>query len=233
MNSENISKEQEIRPVLGKVITRFSMILILMVLCIFIPAGTFIFWQAYVFTAILIIPMVFVLSYFLKHDPEFLVRRVNFREKERQQKLVIGLTAPVFIAALIIPGLDHRFSWSNVPTILVIIADLLILLGYLMIYLVFRQNRYASRIIEVSDNQQVITTGLYSIVRHPMYLGVIIMYIPMPIALGSYWGLIPMVVLPITLVLRIINEEKVLSDNLPGYKEYCQKTRYRVIPYVW
>ena len=114
-----------------------------------------------------------------------------------------------------------------------ILADIIILLGYLIIFIVFRQNSYASRIIEVDEEQKVISTGLYGIVSHPMYVGVLIMYIPTPIALGSYWGLIPFALLPPSLALRILNEEKVLSENLKGYREYCQKTRYRLIPFIW
>jgi protein-S-isoprenylcysteine O-methyltransferase Ste14 len=221
------------KPILGKVIFRFSMLLVMMLLLIFLPAGTFRYWQAWVFVAILISPMIFVLFYFLKHDPDFLARRVQFKEREKQQKWLVGLTTPVFLAAFLVPGLDYRFSWSNVPVALVIAADILILLGYLMIFFVFRQNRYASRIIEVSGDQQVITTGWYGVVRHPMYLGVMIMYLPLPLALGSWWGLIPMVILPVVLVFRIINEEKVLSENLAGYKDYCRQTRYRVLPGIW
>jgi protein-S-isoprenylcysteine O-methyltransferase Ste14 len=221
------------KPILGKVIFRFSMLLVLMLLLIFLPAGTFRYWQAWVFAAILIFPMIFVLSYFMKFDPEFLLRRTQFKEREKQQKWLVGLTTPVFLAAFFVPGLDHRFSWSAVPTGLVIAAELLILLGYLMIFFVFRQNRYASRIVEVISDQQVITTGWYGVVRHPMYLGVMIMNMPVPLALGSYWGLVPMVILPMVLVFRIMNEEKVLSENLPGYKDYCLKTRYRVLPGIW
>jgi protein-S-isoprenylcysteine O-methyltransferase Ste14 len=221
------------KPILSKVIIRFSMLLVMMLLLIFVPADTFRYWQAWVFAAILIVPMIFVLIYFFKHDPEFLARRVQFKEREKQQKWVVGLTTPVFLAAFLVPGLDHRFSWSAVPTGLVIAADICILLGYLMIFSVFRQNRYASRIVEVSNDQQVITTGWYGVVRHPMYLGVMIMYIPMPLALGSWWGLIPVAILPIVLVFRIINEEKVLTESLPGYGDYCRQTRYRVLPGVW
>jgi protein-S-isoprenylcysteine O-methyltransferase Ste14 len=221
------------KTIVGKVISRFIMLLLLMLLLIFLPAGTFRYWQAWVFAAILVIPMIFVLLFFIRHDPDFLTRRVKFKEREKQQKWLVGLTTPVFLSAFILPGLDHRYSWSTVPVALVIVSDLFILLGYLMIFFVFKQNRYASRIIEVHADQQVITTGWYALVRHPMYLGVMIMYIPMSLALGSWWGLIPMASLPFLLVLRIFNEEKVLSENLPGYKEYCQKTRYRVLPGIW
>jgi protein-S-isoprenylcysteine O-methyltransferase Ste14 len=177
--------------------------------------------------------MIIVLIYFLRVDPRFLERRTKAKEKEKQQKLIAILSTLIFLAGFIIPGLDHRFTWSQVPAYLSISADLVILLGYLIIFIVFRQNSYASRIIEVDEEQKVISTGLYGIVRHPMYVGVLIMYIPTPIALGSYWGLIPFALLPLSLALRIMNEEKVLSASLKGYKEYCQKTKYRLIPFLW
>jgi protein-S-isoprenylcysteine O-methyltransferase Ste14 len=130
-------------------------------------------------------------------------------------------------------GFDKRFGWSDIPVSIVILADIFVLLGYILVFFVFKQNSYASRVVEVEQSQKVVSTGLYGYVRHPMYFGILIMYIPTPIALGSYWGLIPMVTIPFALVLRILNEEKVLRNELPGYKEYCQRTRYRLIPFVW
>jgi protein-S-isoprenylcysteine O-methyltransferase Ste14 len=177
--------------------------------------------------------MLFVLTYFLKNDPRFLERRTRVAEKEKEQKLIQWINLLVFISAFVVPGLDRRFGWSDVPAELIILTDIVILGGYLVIFLVFRQNSYASRIIEIDEEQKVITTGLYSMIRHPMYLGVLIMYLPTPLALGSYWGLIPMAFLPVSLVFRILNEEKVLSENLEGYREYCLKTKYRLIPYIW
>lgn len=154
-------------------------------------------------------------------------------EKVKEQKMIQWLNLPVFILAFIIPGLDRRFRWSDIQPEVVILADLVIFGGYMVVFQVFRQNSFASRIVEIDKEQKVITTGLYSVVRHPMYLGVLIMYLPTPLALGSYWGLIPMAMLPVALVLRIINEEKILKENLEGYKEYCLKTKYRLIPYIW
>jgi len=177
--------------------------------------------------------MILVLFYFLRVDPRFLERRNRAKEKEKQQVLIGRLSSLIFLAGFIIPGLDYRFSWSQVPAFMSISADIVILLGYLIVFFVFRQNSYASRIIEVEEEQKVISTGLYGIVRHPMYVGVLIMFIPTPVALGSYWGLIPFALFPLSLALRILNEEKVLSANLKGYKEYCQKTKYRLIPFLW
>ncbi len=216
-----------------KVFVRFSLLPLFIALIVLLPAWTWNYWQAYVYIAVLVVPMIVVVSYFLENDPKFLYRRTRIKEKETQQKLIVVLSTIVFLSGFVVPGFDKRFGWSHVPTVLVIVADAIVLLGYLMIFFVFKQNSYASRIIEVNKDQEVISTGLYGIVRHPMYLGVLIMFLPMPIALGSYWGLIAVAALPIILVRRIITEERVLTKKLEGYKEYCQKTRYRLVPFVW
>lgn len=233
MEKKSDITEKERKALIRKMLIRFAFFPPVLGLLILLPAGTFSYWQFYVYCGLLIVPMLGVLIYFLKHDPKFLERRTRAREKEKVQVLFSILSATIFLAGFIIPGLDHRFAWSSVPLPVIIGAELLILLGYLLIFMVFRQNSYASRIIEVDEEQEVISTGLYGIVRHPMYVGVLIMYIPAPLALGSYWGLIPFALLPLSLALRIINEEKVLKDNLKGYKEYCQLTRYRLIPFIW
>jgi protein-S-isoprenylcysteine O-methyltransferase Ste14 len=216
-----------------KMIVRFSFVPLFIAVFTLLPSGTVNFWQVYVYFGVILIPMLFVMNYFLKNDPRFLERRTKMAEKEKAQKIIQWINLPVFISAFIVPGLDRRFGWSEVPVEVIIITDALILGGYLIIFFVFRQNSYASRIIEIDKGQKVITTGLYTWVRHPMYLGVLIMYLPTPLALGSFWGLIPMAFLPASLVFRILNEEKVLSENLEGYKEYCLKTKYRIIPYIW
>jgi len=233
MNKKSEMTQQEMKALKKKIAIRFSLIPLFIGLIILLPAGTLKFWQAYTYFAVLVVPMIFVMLYFLKKDPKFLERRTRAKEKEKQQILLSIFTTAIFLVGFIIPGLDHRFAWSNVPIYLVITADIIVLLGYLIIFFVFKQNSYASRIIEVNENQKVISTGLYGVIRHPMYLGIIIMFLPTPIALGSYWALIPFVVLPVLLVLRILNEEKVLSNNLQGYKEYCQKTKFRLIPFIW
>ena len=225
--------QPEMKSLIKKIITRFSLVPIVLLLLILVPAGTLIYWQVYLYITILVVPMIFVLFYFLKNDPLFLERRTKAKEKEKEQVVIQIVFSFIFLSGFVIPGLDKRFGWSDVPIYIVILSDMIILLGYLLIFFVFKQNSYASRIVEVEKNQKVISTGLYGFVRHPMYIGVIIMFVPTSIALGSYWGLIPMTTIPIALVFRIINEEKVLSKDLPGYKDYCQKTRYRLIPYVW
>ncbi len=224
---------KEMKALISKIIKRFSMVPVVLGLLILAPAGTFNFWQVYVYIGILVIPMTFVLFYFLKNDPMFLERRTRAEEKEKAQKIIQIVFSFVFLFGFIVPGLDKRYGWSEIPVCIVLVADLIILLGYVLVFFVFRQNSYASRIVEVDESQKVISTGLYSFVRHPMYLGVLIMYIPTPVALGSWWGLIPMAGIPLALVLRILNEEKVLCRDLPGYTEYCKKTRFRLIPLIW
>jgi protein-S-isoprenylcysteine O-methyltransferase Ste14 len=221
------------RELIKKLIIRFMAVPLFIGICCLIPAGTFDYWQVYLYFAVLIIPMFFVLIYFFRKDPKFLERRTRTAEKKKEQKLIQLFNLPLFIAAFIVPGLDRRYGWSDIPVWIIIATDIVILMGYIFIFGVFRQNSYASRIIETDKDQKVISTGLYALVRHPMYLGVLIMYLPTPLALGSYWGLIPMALLPVTLILRILDEEKFLTENLEGYKEYCQKTRYRLIPYIW
>ena len=233
METKSEMTHQERAFLIRKLLVRLSFVPLFIIVFTLLPAGTLNYWEVYVYFGILIVPMLFVLMYFLGKDPRFLERRSRGAEKVKEQKLIQLINLPVFMAAFIIPGLDKRFGWSDIPVEVIIITDIVILLGYLIIFIVFRENSYASRIIEIDKEQKVISTGLYSIIRHPMYLGVLIMYLPTPLALGSYWGLIPMGLLPVALVFRILNEEKVLSEKLEGYKDYCRKTKYRLIPYIW
>jgi protein-S-isoprenylcysteine O-methyltransferase Ste14 len=202
-------------------------------LMFFLPAGTLDYWQAWVYLAILIIPATFVVAYFLKNDPEFLARRLKLKEKQAKQQLVVKLSGIIFIVGFLLPGFDRRFGWSLVPAELVVAADVAVFLSYLFIFLVFRENSFAGRTIEVVKGQKVISTGPYSIIRHPMYLGTIIMYAATPISLGSYVALPVFLLIIPMLILRIQNEESLLRRDLPGYSDYCKKIRYRLIPYVW
>jgi len=202
-------------------------------LAFFLPAGSLGYWQAWLFMGVLFTPVVFVISYFLKRDPQLLERRMQFKEKEIHQKNIIRISIYVFVIGLLIPGFDYRFGWSNVPVWLVIAADVLVFAGYVLIFFVFKENSYASRIIEVSKEQKVISTGPYAVVRHPMYVGVIIMYLAMPIALGSYWALLFFIPIIPIVIFRGLNEEKMLFKDLEGYKEYCNKVKYRLIPGIW
>ena len=233
METKSEMTNQERSALIRKLLVRLSFVPLFIIVFTLLPAGTFNYWEVYLYFGVLIVPMLFVFRYFLRKDPRFLERRSRGAEKVKAQKLIQLINLPVFIAAFIIPGLDKRFGWSDIPAEIIIATDIIIFGGYIIIFMVFRENSYASRIVEIDREHEVITTGLYSVVRHPMYLGVLIMYLPTPIALGSYWGLIPMALLPVALVFRILNEEKVLRENLEGYKEYCLKTKYRLLPYIW
>lgn len=215
------------------VISRFVGALLVTMLMFFLPAGTFQYPEAWVFIGIIFIPMTLVLAYLLKNDTGLLARRMRLREKEVQQKRIVKLSYIPFVFAFLIPGFDKRFGWSNVPLGVIVVADVLVLLGYCLVFFVFRENRYASRIIEVEKGQTVIASGPYAAIRHPMYLGSLLMYVFSPLALGSYWAVLPGLLIVPVLVARILNEEKVLLRDLHGYQEYVQKTRYRLIPGVW
>jgi protein-S-isoprenylcysteine O-methyltransferase Ste14 len=177
--------------------------------------------------------VIFVVFYFLKKDPELLERRMRMKEKEEKQKSIQKFGIIIFFIGFIIPGLDYRYHWSNVPALIVIAANAIVFSGYLLVFFVLRENSYASRIIEVEKGQKAITTGPYAIVRHPMYLGVLLMYLFTPLALGSYWAIIFFLPLVPLIVFRLLNEEEVMLRELPGYEEYCKKTRYHLIPFIW
>lgn len=215
------------------VIVRFLGAILVLSALFFLPAGTFAYREAWVYLAILFIPMLFVFFYLLNNDPELLARRMKTREKESEQKLIIKLSFIPFLLAFLLPGFDKRLGWSNVPVGMVVMADILVVLGYGMVFLVFRENRYASRVVEVEQEQTVISSGPYAMIRHPMYLGSLLLYILSPLALGSYWAMIPAILIIPVIVARIRNEESVLARDLSGYQEYMQKTRYRLIPGVW
>ena len=202
-------------------------------LIFFVPAGTLDYWEAWVYCAVLLVPFVFVLTYLLRKDPELLARRIRLNEKEPAQRRIIRASSLIFFTGFLIPGLDQRFGWSDIPVEAVLAANILVILGYVLVFLVFKENPFASRVVEVEPDQRVISTGPYALVRHPMYLGTSIMWLATPIALGSYWALPVFLFLPIVLVYRIMNEEEVLLRELPGYREYIQKVKYRLIPGIW
>ncbi len=201
--------------------------------CMFGTAGTFDYWQAWVLLGILVSLSASAFGYLSRHSPELLERRGRMREKEPEQRRVIMLSFIPSVAAFLLPGLDRRWGWSHVPTAFVVAADLLVVLGCALYVLVLRENRYASRTIATEPGQQVTTTGPYAQVRHPMYVAMMIIYVGTPLALGSFWAMIPAALIVPILVTRILNEEKLLERDLAGYREYTKKTRYRLLPGIW
>lgn len=206
-------------------------IMIVMGVILFLPAGSLRFWPAWIWWLGISVLMIFMTAYFLKKSPELLARRMKFKEKESTRKPPAILK--LYFLAFLIPGFDFRFHWSTVPVWLIIVSNAIVFLGYIFIIFVFKENSYASTIIQVDQEQQVIKTGPYSIVRHPMYFGLLFILLFSPLALGSYWAVIPSLLCIPLLVFRIKSEEEVLLDNLTGYKDYCLKTRYRLIPSIW
>ena len=200
---------------------------------LFLSAWTFNYPGAWLFMALLFVPMLIMGVVLLVKAPSLLEKRLNNREKEKAQKGVVALSGLMFPIGFVLSALDFRFGWSSVPTWLVIVASALFLLGYGMYAEVMRENAYLSRTVEVQENQKVISTGLYGIVRHPMYLATLLMFLPMPIILGSFWGLVPFALYPIIIVVRLLNEEKILTNGLDGYAEYKTKVKYRLIPFIW
>jgi protein-S-isoprenylcysteine O-methyltransferase Ste14 len=203
-----------------------SIILLAMLL---LPAGTVAYWEAWAYMAVLFVPITLVLIYLLRNDPELLERRMRTKEKDAEQALIVKLGSVSYVLAFLLPGFDRRFGWSLVPAAAVVVADVLVLLGYGLFILVLRENSYASRLVEVEQGQRVVTTGPYAIVRHPMYLGMLVMFLSTPVALGSWWAVIPALPLVAILVARIRNEEKLLEK----YQEYTQITKYHLIPGIW
>jgi protein-S-isoprenylcysteine O-methyltransferase Ste14 len=214
-------------------IVRYLMALLFLAALFFLTAGTLRYWEAWVYLGIIFIPMLFVLIYLVRNDPELLERRMRMRERRQEQSVIIKLAIFVMALAFVLPGLDKRFGWSNPSVPVILIADLVVLIGYGIVFLVFRENRYAARTVEVDEAQKVISSGPYAIIRHPMYIGMLLMYGFSPLALGSYWAVLPALILIPIIVARIVNEEKVLRQDLEGYEEYTQKTRYRLIPGIW
>ena len=202
-------------------------------LIILLPAGTWNYWQGWMYLATLLLPMLAAAVYLFKNDPALLERRLRMREKESAQRKIIGVLAIYFLITFTLPGFDVRFGWSSVPPLVSILADGLVFAGYMITFWVLTVNNYLSRTVEVDAGQKVITTGPYAIVRHPMYFGVALLYIASPLALGSYWAVLPALMILPLLAARIRNEEEVLLRELAGYAEYRQKVKYRLLPGVW
>jgi protein-S-isoprenylcysteine O-methyltransferase Ste14 len=220
----------------AKAVLGLVFLAVVMGLLLFIPAGTVHYWQAWVYLAIFTGASLLITLYLMKKDPALLERRLSggpTAEKRPAQKFIMIFTSLGFIALLVVPALDHRFGWSAVPLGIVLVGDVLVAIGFYLISLVYRENTYTSATIEVAEDQKVISTGPYAIVRHPMYASASLYLLGTPLALGSYWGFAAIAVMMPFLIWRLVDEERFLSRNLPGYTEYQKRVRYRLVPLVW
>jgi len=203
---------------------------------VFFPAWTLHYWQAWIFLSVFSASTLVITLYLMKEDPRLLQRRVHggaSAEKERSQKIIQFMATIAFIIVIVFPAIDHRHAWSTVPTYVVISGDVLVTLGLIIIFLVFKENTFTSAVIEVHVEQKVVSTGPYSFVRHPMYFGALVMLAGVPLALGSWWGLFTAIPITLVIVWRLLDEERFLATNLPGYSEYRDKVRYRLLPFIW
>ncbi len=212
---------------------KFTAGFLLFAVLIFLPAGTLAFFGGWLLMGLLFVPMLFLGVVLFFRAKELLRKRLDSKEKESAQKGVVAMSGVIFLTGFILAGVDFRFEWSAMPTVAVTVASVLFLLGYALYAEVMRENAYLSRTVKVEENQKVIDTGLYGIVRHPMYMATILMFLSMPIVLGSWWAFLIFLLYPLVLVFRIKNEEAVLEKGLEGYREYQEKVKYRLIPFVW
>lgn len=214
-------------------VIKFIIGFVLVALLIFIPAGSFSYWNGWLFMGILFIPMFIAGIVMMFKSPDLLRSRLNAKEREHEQREVVALSGLMFLLGFIVAGLNYRFSWINLPNIVVIISTIVFLISYIIYAEVLRENVFLSRTIEVQNNQKVIDTGLYGVVRHPMYTITIFLFLSMPLVLGSVVSFIIFLVYPFIIIKRLKNEEKVLEKELKGYNEYKNKVKYKLIPYIW
>lgn len=207
--------------------------LIMVILLLFVPAGTLKYYNGWLFIALLFIPMFIAGIIMFVKSPELLKRRLNGKEEENEQKIVIVISGIMFLSSFIIAGLNFRFGWFKLSQTIVAIASIIFLISYIMYGEVLRENIYLSRTVEVSENQKVVDSGLYGIVRHPMYTSTIFLFLSMPLILDSIFSFAIMLIYPIVIIFRIKNEEKVLENELEGYKTYKEKVKYKIIPFIW
>jgi len=213
-----------------------AILAVVMALLLFIPAGTVHYWQAWVYLAIFFGTSALTTLDLMKRDPALLERRMRggpTAEKEAAQRIIMLFASLGFIALLVVPALDHRFGWSNVPTYVVVAGNILVAVGFSLIVLVYHENTFTSATIDVTAGQRVIDTGPYAIVRHPMYASAFFYLFGTPLALGSYWGLLALAAMTPFLVWRLLDEERLLARELPGYMEYQRRVRHRLVPFVW
>ena len=212
---------------------KFTLGLALVLALIFLPAGSFAYINGWLFLGLLFIPMLILGAVMFIRSPALLKKRLSAKEKESAQKGVVAVSGLLFVAGFIVAGLDHRFGWSDVPLWAVVSASAVLLISYALYAEVMRENAYLSRTIEVQKDQKIIDTGLYGIVRHPMYTATVWLFLAIPIVLGSLWSLLCFSLYVPVIAVRILNEEKVLSSGLEGYVEYKKRVKYRLFPYIW
>ncbi len=212
---------------------KFLIGLLLVGLLIFLPAGTLAYPGGLLFLCLLFVPMLIMGIVMLTRARDLLAKRLDAKEKQAAQKGVQSLAGLVFMAGFVLAGLDFRFGWSDVPLPVMIAASVIFLIGYGLYAEVMRENAYLSRTVKVEEGQTVISTGLYGIVRHPMYLASVLMFLSIPLVMGSWYALIPFAFYPLLMVVRILDEEKLLTAELLGYEEYKRKVKYRMIPFIW
>jgi protein-S-isoprenylcysteine O-methyltransferase Ste14 len=211
-------------------------LLLVMAALLFIPAGTLDYWQAWLFLAVYFALSFAITLYLMKHDPQLLARRMSggpTAEKEPAQKIIMVFASLGFIGLLVVPALDHRLGWSHMPPYVAVAGDALMAFGWLAIFFVFKVNTFTSATIELAPDQKVISSGPYALVRHPMYGGALFMLLGIPIALGSWWGVLVLAAMMPALVWRLLDEERFLARNLPGYAAYQKQVRCRLVPLVW
>ena len=214
-------------------VTKYTIGLLLVMLLLFLPAGTIYYWNGWLFIGLLFIPMFFLGAVLLVKAPKLLEKRLKNKEVESDQKQVIGLSLIMFIAGFLLSAFDFRFQWTSVSMIIVVVASVILLVSYGLYAEVMRENAYLSRTVEIQEEQKVIDTGLYGIVRHPMYFSTVLLFLSIPLVLGSYIGFAIFLCYPFLLVKRIKNEEEVLEKGLKGYDKYKEKVKWRLIPFVW
>ena len=214
-------------------LTKFLCGPIMVGLLMFLPAGTFAYTNGWLLMGLLFVPMLIAGFVMFFKSPDFLAKRLDAKEKQGTQKGVVALSGLMFIVGFVVAGLDYRFGWSTMPTWVVIIASVLFLVAYALYAEVMRENAYLSRTIKVEDGQNVVDTGMYEIVRHPMYAVTILLFLMIPVVLGSWYALIVFAVYPAIIIVRLKDEEDLLTRELPGYAEYKQKVKYRIIPFIW
>ena len=214
-------------------LTKFSCGLLMVGLLIFLPAGTLSYTYGWLLIGLLFGPMLIAGFVMLAKSPDFLKKRLDAKEKQGTQKGVVAFSGLMFIAGFVVAGLDFRFGWSRMPTWVVITASVLFLAAYGLYAEVMRENAYLSRTVKVDEGQTVVDTGLYGIVRHPMYMATILLFLMIPLVLGSWYGLIAFAFYPAIIIVRLKDEENLLTRELPGYAAYKQKVKYRIIPFIW